>query len=134
MKIAVTYENGQVFQHFGHTEQFKVYSVEEGKVVGDEILSASGNGHGALAGLLSSWGVSRLICGGIGAGAKSALAQAGIKLYPGVSGDVDEQLQAFLRGELVFNLAAECGSHGQQHHGNSCGDHTEKCGHHRCQH
>ena len=32
MRIAVTYENGQIFQHFGHTETFKIYDVEEGKV------------------------------------------------------------------------------------------------------
>jgi hypothetical protein len=30
MKIAVTYENGMIFQHFGHTEQFKIYETENG--------------------------------------------------------------------------------------------------------
>ena len=78
MKIAVTYENGEVFQHFGHTEQFKVYDVEEGKVVRSEVRSAQGSGHGALAGLLKGWGVDTLLCGGIGGGAQMALAEAGI--------------------------------------------------------
>ncbi len=36
MRVAVTYENGQIFQHFGHTETFKIYDVEEGKVLHSE--------------------------------------------------------------------------------------------------
>ena len=50
MKIAVTYDNGQIFQHFGHTEQFKLYTVEDGKVVSSEVVDTNGSGHGALAG------------------------------------------------------------------------------------
>ena len=45
MKIAVTYDNGEVFQHFGHTEQFKVYEVEAGKVVHMEVVAANGAGR-----------------------------------------------------------------------------------------
>ena len=86
MKIAVTYNNGQIFQHFGHTETFKVHQVEDGKVASSAILDSSGSGHGALASLLRSQGVDALICGGIGGGAKTALAQAGVTLYGGVSG------------------------------------------------
>ena len=82
MKIAVTYENGQVFQHFGHTEQFKIYEAAEGKVVSARVVETGGSGHGALAGFLRGLGVDTLICGGIGGGARSALAEAGIQLYP----------------------------------------------------
>ena len=74
MRIAVTYDNGQVFQHFGHTEQFKVYEVEDGKVVSAEVVGSDGAGHEALAGLLSGKGIDVLICGGIGGGATAALA------------------------------------------------------------
>ena len=74
MRIAVTYENGDVFQHFGHTKQFKVYDVENGKIVSSEIIDTNGSGHGALAGVLSSLHVDALICGGIGGGAQAALA------------------------------------------------------------
>ena len=81
MKIAVTYENGQIFQHFGHTQQFKVYQINDGKIGETKILGTDGNGHGALAGFLKAEGVDTLICGGIGAGAQSALKEAGIKLY-----------------------------------------------------
>ena len=83
MKIAVTYENGQIFQHFGHTAQFKLYEVEDGKVVREAVVDTNGSGHGALAGFLAQSGVDTLICGGIGGGAQMALAQAGIKLYGG---------------------------------------------------
>ena len=74
MKIAVTYENGNVFQHFGHTEQFKLYDVQDGKVVSSQVVDTNGSGHGALAGFLAAHQVEALICGGIGGGAQMALA------------------------------------------------------------
>ena len=89
MKLAVTYENGQIFQHFGHTEQFKIYEVADGKIVSEEVVDTNGSGHGALAGLLAQLGVDTLICGGIGGGAQSALTEAGIRFYGGVSGSAD---------------------------------------------
>ncbi len=131
MKIAVTYENGQVFQHFGHTEMFKVYDVENGKIVKTEIVDTNGQGHGALAGFLFNGGVDILICGGIGGGARNALAEAGIKLYPGASGDVDEQVMSFLSGSLNYDPDTVC-SHHEHSEGYSCGDHG--CGNHSCGH
>ena len=89
MRIAVTYDNGEVFQHFGHTETFKVYEVEDGKVVSSEIFGSNGTGHGALAGLLGENAVDVLICGGIGGGAQAALQERGIELCAGASGDAD---------------------------------------------
>ena len=85
MRIAVTYENGEIFQHFGHTEQFKIYDVEDGKIISSEVVDAGGSGHGALAGVLSALKVDALICGGIGGGAQMALSDVGIRLYGGVS-------------------------------------------------
>ena len=135
MKIAVTYENGQIFQHFGHTAQFKLYEVEEGKIVRAEVVDTNGSGHGALAGLLSALNVDVLICGGIGGGAQMALAQAGIKLYGGVSGDADEAVEAFVGGNLDYNPNARCDHH-DHHHGeaHTCGDHGcgSHCGSHGC--
>ena len=129
-KIAVTYENGQVFQHFGHTEKFKVYSVADGAVKSAAILSAGGSGHGALAGLLADSGVDTLICGGIGGGARAALAQTGIQLYGGVSGDADQAVADLLSGKLAYDPAAECRHH-DEHHGHDCGGHHDHhCGGH----
>ena len=129
MKIAVTYENGQIFQHFGHTECFKLYEVENGTVVNEMLLDPNGSGHGALAGLLKVYGVDVLICGGIGGGAQNALAQAGITLYGGVQGDADTAVNAFLAGKLAYAPAVHCNhhSHGEGH---SCGSHG--CGNHGC--
>ena len=127
MKIAVTYENGQIFQHFGHTEQFKIYIAEDGKIINSEVIDTNGSGHGALAGLLSSLGVDALICGGIGGGAQMALAQAGIKLYGGVSGSSDAAVEALLGGTLGFNPNVKCDHHEHHGEGHTCGDHG--CGH-----
>ena len=90
MKIAVTYDNGNIFQHFGKTEFFKVYEVEENKVISSEVIGSNGTGHGALAGLLADQSVDVLICGGIGGGAQAALLEAGIELCAGAQGDVDQ--------------------------------------------
>ena len=126
MKIAVTYDNGNVFQHFGKTESFKVYEVEDNKVVSSEVISSNGTGHGALAGLLKDQGIEVLICGGIGGGAQAALADAGIKLCSGAQGDTDKAVEAYLNGELV-SAGTTCDHH---HHeeGHSCGGEDHSCG------
>lgn len=127
-RIAVTYENGNIFQHFGHTEEFKIYEVQDNKVVKSEVIGSGGSGHGALAALLSGHNIDVLICGGIGGGAQAALEERGIELCAGASGNADEAVEAYLRGELV-NTGANCSHHGEGH---SCGDHGEgdHCGHH----
>lgn len=128
MKIAVTYENGNVFQHFGHTEQFKIYDIIGGKVQGSAVVGTDGNGHGALAGFLKSRNVDTLICGGIGGGAKNALSEAGINLYGGVQGNADTAVENLLAGALSYNPDISCDHHGEHHHGDghSCGEHS--CG------
>lgn len=128
MKIAVTYENGQVFQHFGHTEQFKIYEVTDGRVTGSSITDTNGSGHGALADFLRQRGVDALICGGIGGGARTALEQAGIRLYGGVSGSADQAVADLLAGTLAFNPDVSCTHHDSQAH--SCSDHA--CSGHSC--
>lgn len=125
MRIAVTYENGNVFQHFGHTEEFKVYDVEDGKIAESRVIGTNGTGHGALAGLLAEGGVDVLICGGIGGGAQTALAEAGVKLYGGVSGNADAAVQALLDGTLAYNPNVQCNHHGESH-----GTGAHACGHH----
>ena len=126
MKIAVTYENGKVFQHFGKTESFKIYEVEDNQIVSSEVISSNGSGHGALAGLLAEQGIDVLICGGIGGGAQAALADAEIELCAGAQGDTDQAVEAYLKGELVSS-GVNCDHHGEGH---SCGHHEEghSCG------
>ena len=132
MKIAATYENGNIFQHFGHTERFKLYDVEDGKIVRSEVVSAEGFGHGALAGCLKSRGVDALICGGSGGGAQMALREAGIALYGGVTGPADAAAAALAAGALNYDPDVHCDHHGEHHHGegHACGNHG--CGEHHC--
>ncbi|CVI67144.1 FKBP-type peptidyl-prolyl cis-trans isomerase SlyD [Clostridiales bacterium CHKCI001] len=127
MKIAVTYDNGNIFQHFGKTEFFKVYEVGDNKVISSEVISSNGTGHGALAGLLAGQSVDVLICGGIGGGAQAALAEAGVELCSGAQGDADQAVEAYLKGELVSS-GANCDHHHEE--GHSCGHHEEghSCG------
>ena len=128
MRIAVTYENGEVFQHFGHSEQFKLYDVEEGKIVKEQVVDTNGSGHGALAGFLQAAKADALICGGIGMGAQRALADAGIRLYAGVQGSADEAAKALAAGNLDYDPDARCDHH--EHHDGDCGH--EHCAEHHC--
>ena len=127
MKIAVTYENGEVFQHFGHTEQFKIYDVEDGKIVSSEVKDTNGQGHGALATFLQSLNIDTLICGGIGGGARNALAEAGIRLFPGAVGNADSQVEAFLAGTLSYDPDTQCNHHHHEGEGHEC--RHGSCGH-----
>ena len=120
MRIGVTYENGEIFQHFGHTETFKLYDVENGQIKNTQVVDTNGQGHGALASFLTNAGVDVLICGGIGGGAQMALAEAGIKLYGGVSGNADEAVLAYVGGKLDYNPNVQCSHHAHEH---SCGEH-----------
>ena len=133
MRIAVTYENGEIFQHFGHTEQFKLYDVEDGKIVAEQIVPTNGSGHGALAGFLKAAQVDALIFGGIGMGAQNALAEAGIQLYGGVAGLADAAAKALAEGTLQYDPNAKCDHHGHHGEGHECGHHHgggHECGHH----
>ena len=129
MRIAVTYENGEVFQHFGHSSQFKIYTEDNGKIIASEVIDTNGSGHRALAGLLSALGVNALICGGIGGGAQMALAGAGISVYGGVTGDADKAAEDFVAGKLIYNPDAKCDHH-DHGEGHNCGEHS--CGTHSC--
>ncbi len=130
MRIAVTYQNGEIFQHFGHSEQIKIYDIQDGKIVDSKVVDTSATGHGALVEVLRAAKVDVLICGGIGGGAQMALAQAGIRLYGGVSGNADEQVAAFLQNNLQYNPDVHCDHHEHHGEGHSCGEHG--CGEHKC--
>lgn len=135
MRIAVTYDNGEIFQHFGHTKNFKVYDVEQGSVTNSTVVDTNGSGHGALAGVLTALHVDAVICGGIGGGAQNALAAANIRVYGGVSGQADQAVEALLANKLEYNPNVQCSHHGEHHHdhGHTCGEHG--CGeHHHCSH
>ncbi|MDY6444374.1 MAG: DUF134 domain-containing protein [Bacteroidales bacterium] len=120
MRIAVTYENGEIFQHFGRTEHFKLYDIEDGTITNEQIAETGGSGHGALAGFLCSAQVDALICGGIGPGAQMALAEAGVTLYGGVSGNADAAAKALAEGRLAYDPDAHCDHHDHAGEGHDC--------------
>ena len=127
MKIAVTYENGQIFQHFGHTEQFKIYDVENNEIKSTNVVKTNGQGHGALAEFLKQNNVDTLICGGIGGGAKNALAEANIKIYPGIIGSADIAVDKLLNGTLEINEGyCDHHHHEEEHHECHCSKHACK--------
>ena len=131
MRSAITFENGEVFQHFGHTAAFKFYDIENGKIISSSVEQTNGSGHGALAGFLKEHKADVLICGGIGGGAQTALAEAGIKVYGGVKGSADDAAASFAAGKLIFDPAVHCDHHDHEHgEGHTCGDHG--CGSHDC--
>lgn len=130
MRVAVTYDNGEIFQHFGHTEKFKVYDINEDKIIHEEIVDTNGQGHGALAGFLLGGNVDVLICGGIGGGAQAALSEAGITLYGGVSGNADDAVNAYLEGKLEYNPDVKCNHHGEGHSCSGHHDENHSCGGH----
>lgn len=127
MKVAITTEGNRVFQHFGKCELFTVYTVEDGQILGKEILDANGSGHSALADLLRLNGIDLLICGGIGQGAKNALSQNGIELICGVEGFIDTVIEQYVAGALLGNPDFVCSHHhGEEHHH----DHNCHCTNH----
>lgn len=129
MKIAVTCENGKVFQHFGHTPEFAVFEAVDGKIISETILSSGESGHGALAALLSGANVEVLICGGIGGGAMNALARENILVVGGAEGDVRETAEAFANGTLKVRANFHCNHH-DHGDGHNCSDHD--CSSHKC--
>lgn len=126
MKVAVTYENGNVFAHFGHTKQFKIYEIEEGKIISEKVIATNGSGHGMLGNLLIENEVNVLISGGLGAGAKNILEENNIEVYPGVEGKADEVIKDFIAGNLKYDPNTKCNRHGMHH------DHNHNCESHNC--
>ena len=136
-RVAVTYENGEVFQHFGHSERFKLYDVEENRIIAERIVDTNGSGHGAIVGFLQAEKVDALICGGIGMGAQTALSDAGIEFYAGVQGSADAAAKALAEGNLAYDPDARCDHHDHDHgDDHDCGHHNEhhsgECGHGHC--
>ena len=127
MKVAITYEKGEVFQHFGHTEKLKIYEIENEEIISENILDTSAHGHELLVKFLKDNNVDILICGGIGNGAKKALEEAHIQLLGGVSGNVQKVIKDYILNKLKYNENVEC----EHHHNDANNQHCEN--HKRCE-
>ncbi|MBQ1322080.1 MAG: NifB/NifX family molybdenum-iron cluster-binding protein [Solobacterium sp.] len=111
MIVAVTYENDMVFQHFGRTQKFELYTIEDGKITGSEVVGTNGAGHHDLAPWLRERGVEAVICGGIGTGMIQALQACGIAIFAGASGPTEEAVNEYLRGGLETVTGSNCEKH-----------------------
>lgn len=134
MKIAVAYENGKVFQHFGKTSEFKIYEIEDGNVIDVKNEPTGDYGHEALAGFLAEKNVDVVICGNVGDGAMAALDAMGITVVSGQEGNVDQAVANYLVGSLTskgVNCEKEegegCGCGGDCDCGGECGDDCGGC-------
>ena len=122
MRIAAPFDGANIFQHFGKTQNFKLYDSDGKTITHSEVIGTDGNGHGALAPYLKAQGVDTVICGGVGAGMQQALSELGIKFYAGVSGNPDEAVRELLAGTLKYEADPHCEHHdhdhgGEHHHG-----------------
>ncbi len=133
MIIAVPSLDGNVFQHFGKTPEFTLFTVEGGKIAGKKVQPTMGNGHGALAGFLKEFHVDAAVCGGIGPGAVNALGEMGIKVVSGAEGSTEEAVNAYLQGKLDQGSPVSCHHHDGEE-GHDCSHHNGGCGEHSCHH
>lgn len=120
-RIEVTYQNREIFQHFGHTEQFKVYGIEAGKISSSQIVASDGLGHGALAGFP--------LCNGMMYGfvvvseaVHKPLLQCRNQLCEGISSSGDDAVHSLPDGKLYYNPNIICNHHNHEE-GHSCGSH-----------
>ena len=143
MIIAVSYKDGEIFEHFGHAEMFAIYRTNEQntEILEKTIVEVKETGHQAVADLMDANGVDVVIVGNIGAGARQALAEYGIVAFAGFCGDSDDAAELMMRGQLPYltdegNCSGGCGgcSGGcHDHEGGDCGcgghDHEDgSCG------
>ena len=128
-RIAVPYSEGQVFQHFGKATQFKIYTIDDEKVISSEVVQTENKSHEDLALWFVFQGVNAVLCGNIGAGMLGALAGCGIVALAGVSGDADEAVRKLIAGTLETTQQANCAGHGGSCGGGGCHGGCHGCCH-----
>ena len=129
MKVAISYKDNMIFEHFGKSESFKIYTIENGEILNSEVIDTNGTGHEALALFLKDLGVDVVICGGIGDGAISALNNAGIEIISGISGEADEAARKLALDNLE-SQGGHCDHHDHEDEEGcgSCGGGCGSCG------
>lgn len=114
MIVALALEHGQsIAQHFGHCPIFRLVTIEDGKVVSVEDMPSPKHQPGLLPRVLHERGVHVIIAGGMGGSAQDLFQQYGIKTVVGASGDADQVLEQFIKGELS-STEEVCHEHAQQ--------------------
>ena len=109
MRVALPYDNGNIFAHFGKAESFVLYDIN-GASYTSSIISTEGHSHHELAPFLKNKGVDAVICGGMGQGMVNALSACGIRIYGGNNGSCEEAVKAFIQNGLE-ERAESCHCH-----------------------
>ena len=102
-RVAVPFDDGQVGQHFGRAEQFAFYDVADGAIRRSRVVETGGVSRIALVGFLRAAEVDTLLCGGIGENARNALCATGIRMASGLTGAVEDVVQAYLNEVIKSN-------------------------------
>ncbi len=122
MKIAVAYENGEIYGHFGHCPQFALY--EYGEYVSDCIKTLVDtsmlSGHQQMADKMKALDVEAVLCGNMGDEGRALLLSYGIVPVVGYSGDADTAADLLVTGRLPF--------YGEEQGGCSCSGSCGSCG------
>lgn len=120
IKIALpTKDTLQVDDHFGHCSFFSVLTIEN-DIITDTITIPAPETCGCKSGIavtLREMGVSVLLAGNMGQGAKNVLEAQGIKVVRGCSGGVQSVVEDFLSGKIE-DSGQGCSAHGHEgcHH------------------
>jgi len=124
MRIAVPTRNNVVDDHFGHCENYTVFTIDADKNIKESEILPSPQGCGCksnIATVLREKGVSVMLAGNMGGGALNVLNNQGIEVYRGCSGDVRQLVESFLKGNV------EDSGEGCHHHEQHGEDHV--CNH-----
>ena len=132
MKVAVAYENGEIYGHFGHCACFAIYEYGEYVHECTKTLVETGDreGHQAMADLMREQGVDAVIVGQMGGEAKALLLSYGIVPVAGYSGDADTAADLLVTGQLPISPgeAGNCSACGGSCGADGCGSGGCSCG------
>ncbi|MDD3213559.1 MAG: NifB/NifX family molybdenum-iron cluster-binding protein [Eubacteriales bacterium] len=118
MKIAVACMGTQVAQHFGHCENFRIFTSENRAIATETNIANPGHKPGFLPNFLGDLGVEVIIAGGMGGGAVDIFNERNIEVIVGAEGNARDAVTAYLNGELK-STGSVCHEH----------SHADECGH-----
>ncbi|MDM8534198.1 NifB/NifX family molybdenum-iron cluster-binding protein [Clostridiaceae bacterium HSG29] len=126
MKMAIATVSNQVSGHFGHCDGFTVYTINDNKVISKEFLQSPTHQTGVLPKFLADNDVNSIVAGGMGKRAQDIFNSFNIDVIVGVSGDIDQVVETYLKSELKSTNSI-CDEH--QHLKEDSDESDHKCEH-----
>lgn len=115
MKIAIASEGNNVSGHFGFCEEFKMYEIEDGKVLNTKSIPNPGHKPGFLPVFLKEQGANIIVSGGMGGSAQQLFSDNGIEVIVGAQGSCDNIINTYIKGELE-STGSICNDHAHEDH------------------